>query len=158
MNPLASFVVSFLSRLFAGAGIASIPFFHQDWAKTLQNEEYDTGRLTGLGEELIARIQARTPVMTGALQSSEKYEVGQPGEDYLLNLYADDAEQEAAWGRVYAGYVEGEPLGLTSPTIANPAQMFFLVQTEDIDLIEAYMGDFAQSFADKITYGIGATL
>lgn len=147
-------------------------FLHTNWDKTFEDEFYSPTLLGSLGEQLQERIQARTPVYKGgnwkadaagytggALRESITFEVvADKTTGELLHLYADSAPQLAAWGRVYAAYVEGLPIGMESVTIDDPAQMFFKTATEDMDIIESTFGGAANKAAFRIVSGEGVPL
>lgn len=86
-----------------------------------------------LGDVLVPLVQAKTPVLTGALQSDMTYEAypdpEEPGgEEDLVYVFAEGSEQIAAWDRIYVQYQEGGPLGL--PTYTNPPREMFLNTAE----------------------------
>lgn len=98
-------------------------------------------------------IRARSPYLTGALRDDIKGLPYTTGDDIAL-LYADNAAQLAQWGKVYAPYQEGPPLGLSTWT-NPPHQMFASVLTEDIPVIEQWAVEAAQEALDQCTQGIG---
>lgn len=87
-----------------------------------------------LGDVLVPLVQAKTPVLTGALSSDMTYEAytnpedPTMGEEDLVYVYAEGSEQLAAWDRIYVQYQEGGPLGL--PTYTNPPREMFLTTAE----------------------------
>jgi len=87
-----------------------------------------------LGDALVPLVQAKTPILTGALSSDmtyEAYENPEPpamGEEDLLYVYAEGSEQIAAWDRIYVQYQEGGALGL--PTYTNPPREMFATTAE----------------------------
>lgn len=91
---------------------------------------------------LINKLRDRTPHNTGALAEDE---TAQPYTDpvagartvNLVKFYTDSSAQLSEWGRVYAAYQEGPPLGLATYTNA-PHQMFFLMQSADLGDIAAW--------------------
>lgn len=93
-----------------------------------------------LGALLVPLVQAKTPVLTGALQSDMTYEAytnpEEPGmdEEDLVYVFAEGAQQMSAWQRIYVQYQEGGPLGL--PTYTNPPREMFLT-TAETDGLEA---------------------
>lgn len=98
-------------------------------------------------------IRARSPYLTGALRDDIKGIPYATGDDIAL-LYADDAAQLAQWGRIYAPYQEGPPLGLSTWT-NPPHQMFANVLTEDIPVIEQWAIEAAQEAIGQCTQGTG---
>ncbi len=94
-----------------------------------------------IGRTLVALVQDKTPVLTGALQFSISYDDSLTGDD-LVWIYADDATQEDAWNRVYVAYQEGPPMGLY--TYTNPPRSMFL-NTADGDGFDA-----AQTWATDV--------
>lgn len=98
------------------------------------------GHSPELGDVLVPLVQAKTPVLTGALQSDMTYEAYPDpedpgmGEEDLVFVYAEGAEQLATWDRIYVQYQEGGPLGL--PTYTNPPRLMFLTTAES-DGLEA---------------------
>lgn len=107
---------------------------------------------------IVPRIQARTAVDTGALQSAI---IGDPHPDpddpVLAEFFADDNPQLAAWGRIYVAYQEGGTLGL--PTYTNPPRLMFArVETDDLPLIEAWAIDRCQEAIDLCETGAGIPL
>jgi hypothetical protein len=109
-----------------------------------------------LTDILVGRVRERTPVLTGALQSSiSGIAETNVDEDVLFYLFADDAPQLEAWGRVYAMYQEGGTLGL--PTYTNPPHMMFArVATDDIDIIQEWADRTAEKFANAWVGGFGS--
>lgn len=89
-----------------------------------------------LGTLLVPLVQAKTPVLTGALQSDMTYEAypdPEPpggGDEDLVYVYAAGDAQMATWQRIYVQYQEGGPLGL--PTYTNPPRQMFY-KTADSD-------------------------
>ncbi len=112
-------------------------YLNTNWDESIKAPIYENIQI--LAEAINERIQGRTPVDTGALVSSEKFEINQDTNiPDLINFYADDAEQLAAWGRVYVLYQEGPPLGLSTYT-NDPHQMYFLSESEDLSEAQAYL-------------------
>jgi hypothetical protein len=95
-------------------------------------------RTPDLRDMEVSNIQDRTPVRTGALQSSiDGIPYLDSGTDDLVFLFANDQPQLSEWGRVYAPYQEGPDLGLH--TYTNPPRLMFAsVLTDDIPQIEQW--------------------
>lgn len=97
------------------------------------------GHTPELGDILVPLVQAKTPVLTGALSSDMTYEAytnpEEPGGDEdLVYVYASGTEQIASWDRIYVQYQEGGALGL--PTYTNPPREMFAT-TAETDGLEA---------------------
>lgn len=95
-----------------------------------------------IGEEIADRIRdrARPYIRRGALYDSIDYlpytgGVSGSREVNLVRWYADDAPQINDWGRVYAEYQEGPPLGKTTYT-NDPRHLFYGVETDDAPAIQ----------------------
>lgn len=128
---LFDFAIGFLPQ--------SLVFMHQNWNMTLRQDFHNPAYLYDLGNELNDRIHGRTPVDTGALMASEKFQINpDQGSDELLYLYSDsNVTLNSIWHRAYTTFQEGEPLGL--PTYTNdPHEMYYLVGVEDMDIIESW--------------------
>jgi hypothetical protein len=93
-----------------------------------------------IAKQVLARIEDRTPVDTGALKEDETYELANGGPAKatpIVTWYVGSEYQEAEWSREYAAYQEGPPLGESTYT-NGPHQMFFSVSTDDMPLIETW--------------------
>lgn len=101
-----------------------------------------------IGDPVLKNIENRTPKLTGALREDEDWKPlgGQGG---LLQWYVGDTWQLAEWGRVYAKYQEGPPLGTTGYT-RGPWQMFEKVATDDLPAIEQWALDTVQDAVDNL--------
>lgn len=93
-----------------------------------------------LGTALVPLVQAKTPMLTGALESDMTFEAytspmsaPDEGDDDLVYIYAEGSQQLAAWNRIYVQYQEGGPLGL--PTYTNPPREMFLTTAETDGLV-----------------------
>jgi hypothetical protein len=94
------------------------------------------GNTQELSSRLLQRIESRTPIATGALRESWE-PLYPPSGPEILSIGPNPAPQELAWGRVYAQYQEGPPLGL--PTYTNdPHQMLRQADPEDLPTIEEW--------------------
>lgn len=103
--------------------------------------------------------QARTPVLTGALQSDVVgIEQTDPSNLELALINAANKGQLDEWGRVYDIYVEGGELGAPSPTIHSPAEMFGKILTDDIAQIEQWAKDWSDKALDLCALGKGVPL
>ncbi len=103
-----------------------------------------------------ASVQQRTPVRTGALQSDVVgIEQTDPDDDELALINSAQQNELDQYGRVYNVYVEGVPLGHTSPTILNPAQMYNDILTSDIPQITNWAQTYAQEALDLCAKGKG---
>lgn len=102
------------------------------------------------------RVQMRTAMASGALRGDETYEVNHdPSSEDLVVFYVRDDNQLAAYGRTYARFIEGPTLGESSPTIYEPSHMYARIETDDIDLIQAWgMGTLGKA-VDAVTVGKG---
>lgn|SRR5678810_746186 len=100
-----------------------------------------------IAQEIETQIESRTPVLTGALKEDETYTLGS-GKN-LVQWYVGDGYQQAEWGRSYAIFQEGPPLGAVSNPRGEgqgwPHQMYFRVTTEDLPLIQ----EWAQQLVDQ---------
>jgi hypothetical protein len=131
-----------------GQGVLS--FLESDMTAPVIDEFYDGGELYMLGNELNDRIRTRTAHDTGALREDETFEINtDKSSKDLIVFYVTDTHQIDEWGRTYARFIEGEPLGFTSPTIYNPSQMYHRMETEDMEVIDMWGGVQAQKGLDK---------
>lgn len=132
----------------------SLGFLYTDFDGTMREEVHKD--LPDIAEMVNERIQARTPVNKGGLVASETFEIDpNPQSDQLVYFYTEEGPQIEAWGRVYGAYVEGDPLGLPSWTISDPAQMYYRTQTEDLDTIDEWFQVAVDYAAYRITNGGG---
>ncbi len=132
----------------------AVRFVNQNFNDTILRQVHrDT---QGLGDLLYANILERTPVRTGALMSSILEEVNTEDitNDDLIVFTVDEGPQMGAWNRVYWMYQEGNPLGLSTYTNA-PHQMFYKVETDDLDLINAWIKGSIDSSLDVLAGGNG---
>lgn len=84
-----------------------------------------------LGEILKQLVKDKTPVDTGALESSIDFDAyTSTGDADLVWVYADEGPQIATWNRVYVEYQEGPPMGLSTYT-NNPRLMFMITSETD---------------------------
>lgn len=100
-----------------------------------------------IGESILAKIEGRTPVLTGALKEDEAYRA-YGGSGGILQWYVGSEYQLAEWGREYAVYQEGPPLGTTGYT-HGPYQMFEKVTTDDLDEIGEWATQVVQEGVDN---------
>lgn len=110
---------------------------------------------------LATRVRGRTPRQTGALRedvTGDAYTSAVSGtrQVKLVDLYVESGAQVSEWGRVYAAYQEGPPLGLSTYT-NGPHQMFARVATEDLGLIEGW-AEAAVGGADVLEGGEEVTI
>ena len=104
-----------------------------------------------IGQDVLDRIEGRTPELTGALKEDETYRLGSGNE--LLTWYTNSTYQIGEWGKTYAINMEGPPLG-DGTNVASagwPHQMFFKVTTEDIPLIARWAQDTVDQAAESMT-------
>lgn len=102
-----------------------------------------------IADTILAQIEGRTPVDTGALQEDETYRLG-ASKSTLVTWYVGEDYQLAEWNRVYAPYQEGPPLGKTTDT-NGPHQMFALVATDDLPLIQSWADAAVAEALDGMT-------
>lgn len=123
----------------------SIPFLDRDLGAEVLSGFYQDQE--SLASVVNANIQALTPVLTGALRSSEKYDINHdPSDPTLIRFYADKAEQLAQWNRVYVSYQEGAPLGQSTYTNAAHQMYYSQATYESIDeLLEWGFGSLYNS-------------
>lgn len=98
----------------------------------------------------IYKVTARTEARardTGALASSVTGRVGTRASGKLISVWFNNAQQYAQWGRYYAPYQEGPPIGLSTYTNA-PRHMLYDSQTEDAPAIEEWALEAGGSGAD----------
>lgn len=87
-----------------------------------------------LGDALVPLVQAKTPILTGALVSDMTYEAYPDpedpgaGEEDLVYVFAEGSNQMDTWDRIYVQYQEGGALGL--PTYTNPPREMFATTAE----------------------------
>lgn len=128
-----------------------LSFLASDMTAPVIDEFYDMSALYELGNELNDRVKTRTAYRTGALREDETFEINtDKGSKDLIVFYVTDTHQIDEWGRTYARFIEGEPIGFTSPTIYNPSQMYYKMETEDMPIIDMWGGHQAQHGLDKI--------
>lgn len=102
-----------------------------------------------IGDEVLDKIEARTPEWTGALKEDETWKPLRGDKGSLLQWCVGDDYQLTEWGRVYAPYQEGEPLGLH--TYTNGPRHFLLdVQSADLPEIEAWALQTVQEAVDNV--------
>jgi len=89
-----------------------------------------------IGNTINEAIRNRSPMSTGALISSETFKTPDKGK-VVVSFYPEDGPQIDAWGRVYAPYAEGPPIGLSTYT-NPPRSMYAKVETEDSPVIQAW--------------------
>jgi hypothetical protein len=115
----------------------TLSFIHQDFDRLLVEGFYADNE--ELAQLINYRIQQRTAMRTGALRQDELYEVNRnPSNPDLVTFYLGEEHQLAEWGRTYGRFIEGPTLGNSSPTISHPSHMYARIETDDIDLIEAW--------------------
>jgi hypothetical protein len=91
---------------------------------------------------------------TGALASSVTGQAyGDAKNGTIIAVWFNNAQQYAEWGRYYAPYQEGPPIGLSTYTNA-PRHMLFDAQTEDAGQIH----DWAVRTGQHSLEGLGADL
>jgi hypothetical protein len=93
-----------------------------------------------LAFELANMVRAKTPVLTGALQS-DIHGIPNTGSNELAYIYPTGVAQLGTWHREYAKYQEGPPMGTT--TYTNPPRQMFQ-STADGDGLA-----FTQAWADQ---------
>lgn len=129
-------------------------FKQQNWELTVR-EELHAGS-DELGQLLLFKVSARTPVDTAALLSDEYYKAyPNRDSDNLAFIGVGDENQMDEWGRFYALYQEGGALGLATYTNA-PHEMFARILTDDIPDVEAWGNKWLISAMGRIATGTGA--
>lgn len=101
-----------------------------------------------IGQQILDRIEARTPVLTGALREDEAFKPGETPEE-IVQWYVGEDYQDAEWSRFYAPYQEGGALGLSTYT-NGPHEMFARVATDDLILIQAWANKVVAEALDNI--------
>lgn len=103
-----------------------------------------------IADQILKRIEARTPVATGALKEDETYELPSGGSvnSPLVTWFVGDEYQIAENKREYDVYQEGPPLGLETYT-NGPHQMFFKVTTDDLPLIEQWAQEIVDDAVEQ---------
>lgn len=134
---------------------------HQNIDATIKRELHDHS--PELGQTLVDLVVEKTPIRTGALQSSIWAETGGgPGgygmADDLVYIFAQDLPQLMQWKRVYVQYQEGDPLGL--PTYTNaPREMFWLTATTDgLDMVKVWALYYASVALGLCALGVGVPI
>lgn len=110
-------------------------FFDRSWADLFAESLYLGADELGQLEQY--NVMARTPVLTGALQSDVSYKVGPKSDNVIVEVYSDTTNQLDEWGRVYMLYQEGGALGLETYT-NDPHEMYARILTDDLDQIVAW--------------------
>lgn len=138
-------------------------FWGQDAYETVLEELYAASDTLGKIEQF--NVSARTPVLTGALQSSISYEpMKSPHDKVLAFIYADTTPQEDEWGRVYDLYIEGGSggfgvanmgLGLGSNAGNGNREMFGRMFTDDLSAIEQWGEDALNNATSRLASGKG---
>lgn len=111
-----------------------------------------------ISNDILDWVVQRTPIMTGALQSSYVAEPHpDPSDPIIAYVHSTDGPQLDQWGRVYVQYVEGGALGL--PTWTNPPREMF-ARTAVIDLPEVvqWAEEKMQEAVDAVVAGNGVPL
>lgn len=104
-----------------------------------------------LGQEILDRIEARTPVDTGALVEDEAYIVGGSDPRALVTWFVGDEWQYTEWNREYSVYQEGPPLGIEGYTsTGKPWKMFEQIETTDLPIIQAWAEASVQEGIDQM--------
>lgn len=104
--------------------------------------------LDEIGDPILKHIESRTPILTGALREDEDWKpLG--GRGGLIQWYVGDTYQLTEWGRVYAQYQEGKPLGARGYT-RGPWHMFEKVTTDDLAEIGQWAEDTVQEAVDNL--------
>lgn len=91
---------------------------------------------------------------TGALMSSvtgQAYPGSKNGT--LISVWFNNAQQYAEWGRYYAPYQEGPPIGLSTYT-NGPRHMLYDSQTEDTGQITGWAVQAGQTAVDDTLGGL----
>ena len=92
-----------------------------------------------LMEQLNQRVKDRTASRTGSLREDELFEVNYDFLDPVLaRMYTSGINEMDTYGRTYERFIEGPSLGFSSPTITDPSHMYARIETEDIELIQAW--------------------
>lgn len=102
-----------------------------------------------LGQPLGSIIASRTPVLTGALQSSVTPEFPGAG-DTLIHIFFDATPQLDAWERIYDTYQEGPVLGLSTYT-NPPRRMLQQTDPDNLPMIKSWAALYAQEAVDVFT-------
>ena len=92
------------------------------------------------------------PYTTGALLSSVTGRVGS-GHPRLISVWFNSSQQYATWGRYYAPYQEGEPIGLDTYT-NGMHHMLYDSQTEDAKEIRDWAVSAGQRAEDNFFGGL----
>lgn len=104
----------------------------------------------------IANVTQRTMERaydTGALASSVTGNVGS-GHPNLVSVWFNNAQQYSQWGRYYAPYQEGPPIGLSTYT-NEPRHMLYDSKTDDVSQIQQWAVESGGSAANDWALGIG---
>lgn len=138
-------------------------FWNQNTGETVLEEIYAASDELGQIEQF--NIMARTPVLTGALQSGISYEpMKGPHDSIIVFLYADVQTQLDEYNRVYDLYIEGGSagfgtanmgLGLGSNRGNGNREMFGRVFTDDISAIEMWGYDALSNATSRLASGKG---
>lgn len=134
----------------------TVAFIGQNFGATIRKEVHDDSQ--ELLNLLYYRIEARTPKSSGALAASLDGEnFTDPSTDDLVSFLYLDQPQIDQYGRVYAMYQEGGPLGLATYTNA-PHEMLYKVQTDDAPLVNAWIKGSVEAAIAKILAAQGIRL
>jgi hypothetical protein len=101
-------------------------------------------------------ISDRTPEQTGTLDASLTEQLN-PDDQTIAQVYTDpDVQMSGPWGRVYAQYQEGPPLGVSTYTNA-PRQFIDGALAEDTGQIGSWAKQVASQGVIDGIQGIGYT-
>lgn len=117
--------------------VKGIPFVDRDLDVDILHAFYTNQE--ALAEQVNENIKARTRIATGALRSSEKYEINyDPTDATLVRFYADAVEQVEQYKRVYVSYQEGQPLGQDTYTGEGKQMYYSQTQGAGVELLSTW--------------------
>lgn len=120
----------------------------------LDGWQQDAGTLLQLEIYKVTERTMERAFDTGALAASVTGTVGS-GKPNLVSVWFNSAQQYAEWGRYYAPYQEGEPLGLATYT-NGPRHMLYDSVTDDAQEIGDWATQTGQRAADALAENLNA--
>lgn len=102
-----------------------------------------------LADTILDRVEARTPVDTGALKEDEAYKLGSSSSRSLVTWFVGNEWQYSENGREYSVYQEGPPLGKSTYTNGEH-QIFAQIATTDLPIILAWAEASVQEGIDQM--------
>jgi hypothetical protein len=140
MSSLISFSAMFPDKLYNLSG-----------AKVMDALRQHAGEIAATEHQ---NISDRTPEQTGTLDASLTESLN-PDAQTIMQVYTNPSVQLAGpWGRVYAQYQEGPPLGHTTYTYGMH-QYVYAAASEDLGAIESWARKYAGQGVQAMVSDVG---